>query len=128
VRKSSNFSRRTSSSESEGGGSTPRLKNVVKASITKGDYESKMTSMHGTLPSYDNTLKTHQNRLEVPVSKEVLSPRSIPHSPNYFDALLEMEEDAPLEERAARWIESKWTQETSVINVDPKKKASMPLN
>jgi hypothetical protein len=66
-----------------------------------------MTSMHGTLPSYDNTLKTHQNRLEVPVSKEVLSPRSIPHSPNYFDALLEMEEDAPLEERAARWIESK---------------------
>jgi hypothetical protein len=85
-----------------------------------------MTLMPGTLPSCDNTLKTHRNRLEGPASKEVLSPKSIPHSPNYFDALSNMEEDAPLEERAPWRIKPTGIQRTSSPR-DPKKKAPMPL-
>ena len=49
---------------------------------------------------------------------------SIPHSPIYFDALSEMEEDAPLEERTSV---RKEPTETSSPSRDPNKKAPMPL-
>ena len=53
------------------------------------------------MPSCDITLKTPQNPPEGPVSKVVSSPGSIPHSLNYFDAISEMEEDIPLEEKGS---------------------------
>ena len=76
--------------------------------------------MHGTLPSSDNTLTIQPNQLEGLVPKVVSSPRLIPLSPNYFDALSKMEEDVPREERAQR------TEPTN-LNWDPKEKAPMPL-
>jgi hypothetical protein len=99
---------------------------VARASNMKGGYGSKTTLTLDTSPSFDNTLKTPQNPQEDPVSREVSYPRSIPLSPNYFDALFGMEEDAPLEKRALQ-TEATETQRTSAPRMDPNKKAPMPL-
>jgi len=81
------------------GESNPRLRSVARASGTRGGVGSKTTLMLGTSPSSDNMRKTPPNLPEGPVLKGVSFQESIPHSPNYFDALLEMEEDPPLVER-----------------------------
>ena len=59
--------------------------------------------------------------------KVVSSPVLIPLSPNYFDALSEEEEDAPLEETAPQETKSTGTQRATTLNWDPKEKAPMPL-
>ncbi len=98
---------------------------MARASNTTGGYGSNTTLMLGTPPRCDNTLKTPQNPPEGLVLKGASFPGSIPHSPNYFDALSEMEEDAPLVEMTPLGAKPMETQRTSAPSKDPNKKVPM---